>query len=58
MLCGEKEGIYAYIELIHLAVQEKVTQHCKTTKLQKRSAMRKKKQKLILNMEHKTDYMK
>lgn len=24
-----KRGIYAYIELIHIVVQEKLTQHCK-----------------------------
>ena len=57
MLCGEKEGIYVYIELIHLAVQEKVTQHCKTNS-KKGVLWEKKKQKLILNMENKTDYMK
>ena len=28
---SKKEGIYAYIELNHFAVQQKLTQHCKTT---------------------------
>ena len=31
----KKEGIYVYTELIHFAVQQKVTQHCKATILQK-----------------------
>ena len=34
MLCGDKEGIYVYVWLIHFAVQQKLTQHCKATKLQ------------------------
>ena len=31
---SKKEGMYVYIELIHSAVQEKLTQHCKATILQ------------------------
>ena len=38
VLCGDlngkeiqKEGIYVYIQLIHFAVQQKLTQHCKAT---------------------------
>ena len=31
---SKKEGIYAYVQLIHFAVQKKFTQHCKTTTLQ------------------------
>ena len=37
MLCGDlngrskREGIYAYIQLIHFIVQQKLTQHCKAT---------------------------
>ena len=26
---SEKEGIYIYVQLIHFAVQQKLTQHCK-----------------------------
>ena len=26
---SKREGIYVYIELIHIAVQQKLTQHCK-----------------------------
>ena len=33
MLCGDKEGIYVYVQLIHFAIQQKLT-HCKATKLQ------------------------
>ena len=28
---GRKEGIYVYIWLIHFAVPQKLTQHCKGT---------------------------
>ena len=31
---SEKEGIYVYVQLIHFAVQQKRTQHCKATILQ------------------------
>ena len=34
MLCGDKEGIWAYTELIHFALQQKLMQNCKATKLQ------------------------
>ena len=27
----KREGIYVYINLIHLVVQQKLTQHCKAT---------------------------
>ena len=27
----KREGIYVYIELIHVVVQQKLTQHCKIT---------------------------
>ena len=27
----KREGIYVYIRLIHFAVQQKITQHCKAT---------------------------
>jgi len=30
----KREGIYAYIWLIHVAVQQKLTQHCKAMILQ------------------------
>ena len=50
MLCGDpegwdggtvggrskREGIYVYIWLIHFVVQQKLTQHCKATILQKK----------------------
>ena len=28
---SQREGIYVYIWLIHFAVQQKLTQHCKAT---------------------------
>ena len=31
---SKKEGIYVYVPLIHLAVQQKLTQHSKATILQ------------------------
>ena len=31
---SKKEGIYVYVELIHFAVQYKLTQYCKATILQ------------------------
>ena len=31
---SRKAGMYVYIELIHLAVQQKLTQHCKAARLQ------------------------
>ena len=31
---SKKEWIYVYVELIHFAVQQKVTQHCKSSMLQ------------------------
>ena len=31
---SERERIYVYIQLIHFAVQQKLTQHCKATILQ------------------------
>ena len=31
---GEDMGIYAYIQLIHFVVQQKLTQHCKAIILQ------------------------
>ena len=34
VLCGDKEGIYVYVWLIHFSVQQKLTQHCKATKFQ------------------------
>ena len=30
----KREGIYAYIELIHAVIQQKLTQHCKAIILQ------------------------
>ena len=32
MLCGDKEGIYLYVQLILFTVQQKLTQHCKAIK--------------------------
>ena len=29
-------GIYVYVQLIHFAVQQKLTQHCKATVLQQK----------------------
>ena len=34
MLCGDKEGICVYIQLIDFVVQQKLIQHCKETELQ------------------------
>ena len=34
MLSGDKEAINGCVWLIHFAVQQKLTQHCKATKLQ------------------------
>ena len=41
MLCGDlngkeiqEEGIYVYVQLIHFAVQQKLTQRCKAARLQ------------------------
>ena len=31
---SKREGMYAYVELTHFAVQRKLTEHCKTTMLQ------------------------
>ena len=31
-----KKGICVYVQLIHFAVQQKLTQHCKATILQKK----------------------
>ena len=31
---SKKERLYVYVELIHSAVQQKITQHCKSTLLQ------------------------
>ena len=31
---SKKEWIYVYVKLIHFAVQQKLTQHCKSTILQ------------------------
>jgi len=30
----KREGIYVYLELIHIVVQQKLTQHCKVIILQ------------------------
>ena len=38
---GGREGIYVYIQLIHLIVQQKLTQHCKATILQIKKKERK-----------------
>ena len=34
MLCGDKEGICVYLELIDFVVQQRLIQHCKATELQ------------------------
>ena len=34
MLCGDKQGLYVYAQLIYFALKQKLTQHCKATKLQ------------------------
>ena len=52
MLCGDLKGkeiqgigdIYIYVWLIHFAVQQKLTQHCKATILQ----LKKKKMKTLI----------
>ena len=43
VLCGDlfrkeiqKKGIHVYVWLIHFAVQQKLTQHCKATILQQK----------------------
>ena len=33
MLCGDKEGIYVYLWLTYFAIQQKLVQDCKATKL-------------------------
>ena len=33
-LCGDKEAMYVYVHLVHFALQQKLTRHCKATKLQ------------------------
>ena len=45
---GGWEGIYVFIELIHFAVQQKLTQHCKATIRQKK--LIKKRRALYYNM--------
>ena len=46
MLCGglngKEEGIYVHVWLIHFAVQQKLTQHCKATILQQKKKKGKK----------------
>ena len=36
MLTGDKEGISVYVRLIHFTIWQKLTQHCKATKFQKK----------------------
>ena len=40
MLFGDKEGIYVWVQLIHLAIQQKLTQHCKASKWKWKSLSR------------------
>ena len=40
MLTGDKEGISVYVQLIHFAIWQKLTQHCKATKFQKKKKLR------------------
>ena len=35
----QREGIYVYISLVHFAVQQKLTQHCKAVILRKKESM-------------------
>ena len=37
----KRKGIYVYIQLIHVAVQQKLTQHCKAIMLQLKNKLRK-----------------
>ena len=39
----EREAMYAYIQLIHAVVQQKLTQHCKATIVQLKNKLKKKK---------------
>ena len=40
MLTGDKEGISVYVQLIHFAIWQKLTQHCKATKFQKKKKVK------------------
>ena len=50
---SKKEGMYVYIQLIHFAVQEKLTQHCKATPLHLKLIKNKQK----IKMKHQTMYL-